>query len=539
MANSSIPKVMEKLETPQMPKQREMDHDQCNKLADIVAHGVVESTVVPIVEHVTNVLPPKHDVVVESTVLPTVEHVTPVLLPEPDVMVASKNTDENRILLTPSIFKLDSYLHDQTTQVQKQVTNSPLFDSIDGFSSTNGAPITHQLQGRNNKQNKMTVGLKNKRRKNIPKLQLVDESSSSADPYGGRCTRRSAIASNKRKAIPKKPTQTMLDLNAADSSLDTKEDKFDQSLNLLGKLLGANFDAIESSIARIVRPCPLSADEKILKEYCFDKDLDDSEDIVVMELFYTPIELATRLDLCSLQPKTWIRGSIINLVVAKLTNAQRRLFLDKCHSTWYFATYVSQHILNGTDHAKLCDEYFGESRYTRKLHACEEFDKVERFRLLVDLVKDLSNSKYIDVMDRFDAYKERYEDEPLEPEPDEGVEEELDNNSTDDVPDPLLAENEEKQGQETGERLRKTSKYMTKYERARILGTRALQISMNAPVMVELEGETDPLEIAMKELRQRKIPFTIRRYLPDGSYEDWGVDELIVEDSWKRQVGGD
>ncbi|KAL6989637.1 DNA-directed RNA polymerases II and V subunit 6B [Sarracenia purpurea var. burkii] len=134
-----------------------------------------------------------------------------------------------------------------------------------------------------------------------------------------------------------------------------------------------------------------------------------------------------------------------------------------------------------------------------------------------------------------------YDDEPLEPEPelDEGVEEDVDNNNNDDVPDPLLAETEEKDDQEPRERPRKTSKYMTKYERARILGTRALQISMNAPVMVELEGETDPLEIAMKELRQRKIPFTIRRYLPDGSYEDWGVDELIVEDSWKRQVGGD
>ncbi|KAI8032387.1 hypothetical protein LOK49_LG01G02743 [Camellia lanceoleosa] len=326
MANSSIPKVMERLETPQMPKQREVDHNQCNKLVDIAADGVVESTVVPIVEHVTNVLPPKHDVVVESTILPTVEHVTPVLLPEPAVMEASKNMDENRILLTPSILKLDSHLHDQTTQVQKQVTNSPLFHSIDGSSDTNGAPITHQIQGRNNKQNKMTVGLKNKRRKKNPKLQLVDESSSSTGPYGGRCTRRSdegvesqyvrspyiAIASNKRKAIPKKPTQTMLDLNAADSSLDTKDDKFDQSLNLLGKLLGANFDAIESSTARIVRPCPLSAEEKILKEYCFDKDLEDS----------------------------LIR--------------------------W------------------------------------------ERFRLLVDLVKDLSNSKYIDVMDRLDTYKERY-----------------------------------------------------------------------------------------------------------------------------------
>ncbi len=39
-----------------------------------------------------------------------------------------------------------------------------------------------------------------------------------------------------------------------------------------------------------------------------------------------------------------------------------------------------------------------------------------------------------------------------------------------------------------------TTPYMTKYERARVLGTRALQISMNAPVMVELDGETDPLE---------------------------------------------
>ncbi|KAL8148242.1 DNA-directed RNA polymerases II, IV and V subunit 6A-like [Apium graveolens] len=134
-----------------------------------------------------------------------------------------------------------------------------------------------------------------------------------------------------------------------------------------------------------------------------------------------------------------------------------------------------------------------------------------------------------------------YEDEPMEPELDEGAEEDVDTdaNKDDDIADPLLADGEEKQAEEPVERPRKTSKYMTKYERARILGTRALQISMNAPVMVELEGETDPLEIAMKELRSRKIPFTIRRYLPDGSYEDWGVDELIVEDSWKRQVGGD
>lgn len=43
-----------------------------------------------------------------------------------------------------------------------------------------------------------------------------------------------------------------------------------------------------------------------------------------------------------------------------------------------------------------------------------------------------------------------------------------------------------------------TARYMTKYERARVLGTRAQQISMGAPVMVELVGETDPLMIAQK-----------------------------------------
>ncbi|CAI7678309.1 DNA-directed RNA polymerase I II and III subunit [Penicillium manginii] len=74
---------------------------------------------------------------------------------------------------------------------------------------------------------------------------------------------------------------------------------------------------------------------------------------------------------------------------------------------------------------------------------------------------------------------------------------------------------------------RTTTPYLTKYERARVLGTRALQISMNAPVLVDLEGETDPLQIAMKELNQKKIPLIIRRYLPDGKYEDWTCEELL------------
>lgn len=83
-------------------------------------------------------------------------------------------------------------------------------------------------------------------------------------------------------------------------------------------------------------------------------------------------------------------------------------------------------------------------------------------------------------------------------------------------------------GSENSERI--ATPFMTKYERARILGTRAMQISKNAPVFVELEPhETDPLLIAEKELREKKIPFIIRRYLPDGSYEDWPISDLIIE----------
>lgn len=57
----------------------------------------------------------------------------------------------------------------------------------------------------------------------------------------------------------------------------------------------------------------------------------------------------------------------------------------------------------------------------------------------------------------------------------EGAEEDIENNNIDDVTgEPIETEEKEEQGQREG--TRKTSKYMTKYERARILGTRALQI---------------------------------------------------------------
>ena len=76
-----------------------------------------------------------------------------------------------------------------------------------------------------------------------------------------------------------------------------------------------------------------------------------------------------------------------------------------------------------------------------------------------------------------------------------------------------------------------TTRFMTKYERARILGIRALQISMGAPIKVELGGATDPLIIASKELRDKKVPIIIRRNLPDGSFEVCYWFFLLVSNS--------
>ena len=95
----------------------------------------------------------------------------------------------------------------------------------------------------------------------------------------------------------------------------------------------------------------------------------------------------------------------------------------------------------------------------------------------------------------------------------------------------ILEQGEEKRGNAITGEARTTTPFLTKYEKARVIGARALQISKNAPILVSLNpGEYDPILIAEKELRESRIPFIIRRFLPDGSYEDWSVRELKLSD---------
>jgi DNA-directed RNA polymerase I, II, and III subunit RPABC2 len=75
--------------------------------------------------------------------------------------------------------------------------------------------------------------------------------------------------------------------------------------------------------------------------------------------------------------------------------------------------------------------------------------------------------------------------------------------------------------------LHKTIPYLTKYEKARVLGQRAKQINSGASVFVKVpEKVIDGYLIAELELQEKRIPFIIRRPLPNGGSEYWSIKDL-------------
>jgi len=66
---------------------------------------------------------------------------------------------------------------------------------------------------------------------------------------------------------------------------------------------------------------------------------------------------------------------------------------------------------------------------------------------------------------------------------------------------------------------------LTRFEKARIMGARALQLSLGAPPFIPIpKSARISLDISMEELEQRVIPITIRRVLPNGDYQNIPID---------------
>lgn len=73
--------------------------------------------------------------------------------------------------------------------------------------------------------------------------------------------------------------------------------------------------------------------------------------------------------------------------------------------------------------------------------------------------------------------------------------------------------------------------FLTKFEKARVLAVRAEQIMAGTKVFVEVNPPTlSAYEIALKELKEKKMPLLVRRYFGHGKSEDISVNKLILLD---------
>jgi DNA-directed RNA polymerase I, II, and III subunit RPABC2 len=75
-----------------------------------------------------------------------------------------------------------------------------------------------------------------------------------------------------------------------------------------------------------------------------------------------------------------------------------------------------------------------------------------------------------------------------------------------------------------------TKNILSKYERVKIIGLRSEQLQRGADAYIEIDKTRafNPREIATEELRQRKLPFMIKRRLPNGVDEYWRLDDMII-----------
>jgi DNA-directed RNA polymerase subunit K len=77
---------------------------------------------------------------------------------------------------------------------------------------------------------------------------------------------------------------------------------------------------------------------------------------------------------------------------------------------------------------------------------------------------------------------------------------------------------------------------LTRFEVARIISARALQIALGAPVLVKSD-KTDSIELAKEEFRKKMVPVTIRRTLPNGEIRLVAIKKAV--ENWLKEHPGE
>lgn len=73
-----------------------------------------------------------------------------------------------------------------------------------------------------------------------------------------------------------------------------------------------------------------------------------------------------------------------------------------------------------------------------------------------------------------------------------------------------------------------TKNILSKYEKTKIIGLRMEQLARSADPYVDIGNTFDPYDIAIRELRDRKLPYMICRTLPNGKKEYWRLDDMLI-----------
>jgi len=72
---------------------------------------------------------------------------------------------------------------------------------------------------------------------------------------------------------------------------------------------------------------------------------------------------------------------------------------------------------------------------------------------------------------------------------------------------------------------------LTRFEKARVVGARALQIALGAPVLIDVDpGSMSSIDIATQELEAGALPISIRRTLPDGASQNIALRLLLTHE---------
>ena len=75
---------------------------------------------------------------------------------------------------------------------------------------------------------------------------------------------------------------------------------------------------------------------------------------------------------------------------------------------------------------------------------------------------------------------------------------------------------------------KKTFPVLTKFEKTKIMGVRIQQLTNGSKSTIDTSNLHSIKKIVEEELKQRKIPFIIRRFLPNSTYEDWKLEEFEI-----------